>query len=184
MIFNTSVCKGPDGYILAIEIGGKHPWVGVGFTCIFAKSDDLLNWELIDPETHSYDKGRYTACPVLRYVDGWYYMICLESMPASRWVPYITRTRDFETFEMGHYNPVMWFDDNDRIVEHPEWFSQEHLEYIANSPNCNVSDLDICDYKGKTIILYSWGNQLGNEFLAWAEYDGSSAEFLKSFYVN
>lgn len=184
MVFNTSVCKGPDGYIMAIEIGGKHPWVGIGFTCIFAKSTDLLSWELIEPDTHSYDKGRYTACPVLRYVDGWYYMICLEAMPASRYVPYITRTKDFATFEMGHYNPVMWFDDDDRMVEHPEWFSPEHLEYIANSPNCNVSDLDLCDYNDKTVIIYSWGNQLGNEFLAWAEYDGSTAEFLKSFYVN
>ena len=184
-IFNTSVCKGDDGYIMAIEIGGQnHPWVGRNFTCIFAKSTDLLNWELMDPMTYSYDKSRYTACPVLRYVNGWYYMICLEALPVSRYVPYITRTKDFESFEMGHYNPVMWFDDNDRLVEHPEWFTEEHLEYIANSPNCNVSDLDICDYNGKTIILYSWGNQMGNEFLACAEYDGSSEEFLESFYVN
>ena len=35
---------------------------------------------------------------------------------------------------------------------------------------------------GKTLITYSWGNQYGKEFLALAEYDGSSEEFLKSFF--
>ena len=75
MVFNTSVCKGPDGYIMAIEIGGKHPWVGVGFTCIFAKSDDLIHWTLLDPKESSYSRDRYTACPVIRWHDGYYYMI-------------------------------------------------------------------------------------------------------------
>lgn len=183
-VFNNSVCKGPDGYIMAIEIHGETPWPKKGFTCVFAKSTDLKNWELMDMVKHAYEPSRYTACPVLRWADGWYYMICLESMPCHRWVPYITRTRDFETFQMGHINPVMWFDDDDKIVQHPEWFTAEQLDYIANAANCNASDLDICEYNGKTVILYSWGNQLGKEFLAEAEYDGPMAEFLKSFYVD
>ena len=182
-IYNNSVCKGPDGYHIAIEIHGRPDWVGQGFTCVFARSSDLMDWELLDPLRYAYDRERYTACPVLRYTDGYYYMICLEALPMKRYVPYITRTRDFEIFEMGHYNPVMWYDDDDKAVQHPERFSAEQLDYIANSVNCNVSDLDICDYDGKTVILYSWGNQRGKEFLAEAEYDGSMAEFLKSFYV-
>lgn len=184
-VYNNSVCKGPDGYIMAIEINGKTtPWPCKGFTCVFAKSADLVNWEMLDMATHAYEPSRYTACPVLRYADGWYYMICLESMPCHRWVPYITRTKDFENFQMGHFNPVMWFDDDDRIVQHPEWFTAEQLDYIANAADCNNSDLDICEYNGKTVILYSWGNQLGKEFLAEAEYDGSMEEFLKSFYID
>lgn len=183
-IFNNSVCKGPDGYVMAIEISARNGWSAKGFTNIFAKSQDLLNWELLDPETYVYDKSRYTACPVLRYVDGYYYMICLESLPCHRWVPYITRSRDLQTFQMGHYNPVMWFDDEDRKVQHPQWFTAEELEYIATAANTNVSDVDICEYKGKTVILYSWGNQLGKEFLAEAQYDGTMEEFLKSFYVD
>ena len=42
--------------------------------------------------------------------------------------------------------------------------------------------MDVCEFKGKTYILYSWGNQLGIEFVAQAEYDGSMNEFLMSFY--
>ena len=35
----------------------------------------------------------------------------------------------------------------------------------------------MCYYGGKTVITYSWGNQLGKEFLALAEYDGTEEEF-------
>ncbi|MBQ3141334.1 MAG: hypothetical protein IJC25_05175 [Clostridia bacterium] len=83
-VFNTSVCKGRDGYIMAIEIGGDDPIVGNAFTCVFARSDNLLDWELLPPEIYNYDRSRYTACPVIRYVDGYYYLICLESLPAYR----------------------------------------------------------------------------------------------------
>ena len=54
--------------------------------------------------------------------------------------------------------------------------------YAENAVNCNNSDFDLCDYNGKTIITYSWGNQLGKEFLALAEYHGNSREFLQSFF--
>ena len=49
--------------------------------------------------------------------------------------------------------------------------------------DCNNSDFDLCDYQGKTVITYSWGNQFGKEFLALAEYDGPSSEFLQSFFA-
>ncbi len=44
------------------------------------------------------------------------------------------------------------------------------------------NDVDLCEFRGKTIITYSWGNQQGTEFLAEAVYDGSLASFLKSFF--
>ncbi len=43
-LYNPSVCKGDGKYMLAIEIGGENPAVGVPFTCVFAESADLLNW--------------------------------------------------------------------------------------------------------------------------------------------
>lgn len=181
-LYNTSMCKGPNEYILAIEINGTSKYVGKAYTNLFAKSTNCMDWELLDPEEYIYDPARYTACPALRYVDGYYYIICLEKMPGHRWVPYISRSKDLKNFEFGLYNPVMWFDDNDKIVQHPENFTEEELAHIANAVDCNNSDVDLCEYKGKTIILYSWGNQLGTEFLAEAEYDGTVEEFLKSFF--
>ena len=181
-LFNTSVCKGDGRYVMAIEIGGKNPAVGRPFTCVFAESEDLIHWTLLDMMEYSYARDRYTACPCIRYVDGYYYMIYLESAPCHRWIPYIVRTKDLKDFELGVTNPITWPDDDDKQVIDPARFTAKELDYIENAVDCNNSDFDLCDYGGKTVITYSWGNQYGKEFLALAEYDGSSAEFLKSFF--
>lgn len=185
-VYNNSVCKGRDGYYMAIELGGDPEIVGKPFTIVFAKSADLLNWELLDMTTHVYTRERYSACPVLRYCadDERYYMIYLEGLPCHRWQPYIVRTADFELFELGHKNPIMFSDDNDKIVQRPEKFTDEQLAYINGAINCNNSDVDLCEFGGKTVILYSWGNQYGKEFLAEAEYDGPVNEFLHSFFAD
>ena len=183
-IYNTSVCRADKKYIMAIEIGGDDPIVGKPFTCIFAESTDLIAWTLLDTMAYSYCRDRYTACPCLRYYDGYYYIICLESAPFHRWIPYIARSRDLKDFELGVINPVMWFDNDDKKVIHPERFTAAELDYIAHAVNCNNSDFDMCEYHGKTVITYSWGNQYGKEFLALAEYDGSEEEFLKSFFAD
>ena len=181
-LYNTSVCKGDGKYVMAIEIGGKHPAVGRPFTCVFAESTDLVHWSLLDMMEYSYSRERYTACPCIRYVDGFYYMIYLEGAPCHRWIPYIVRSRDLKVFELGITNPIMWPDDLDKQVIHSERFTDDELDYIEHAVNCNNSDFDLCEYNGKTLITYSWGNQYGKEFLALAEYDGSNEEFLKSFF--
>lgn len=182
MIYNNSVCKGPDGYMMAIEIKAPAEIAGRPFTNIFAKSQNLLDWEVLPPDQYVYTKDRYSACPVIRYADGYYYMIYLESMPCARWAPYIVRSADLIDYELGLVNPIMFFDDRDKIVLRPEKFSNEQLSYIESAIDCNNSDVDLCEYNGKTIITYSWGNQHGKEFLAEAEYDGPMEEFLKSFF--
>ena len=182
-LFNTSLCRGEDGYMLAIEIGGTHPAVGRPFTGVFAHADRPDgDWQMLPMEEYVYDPSRYTACPTIRYYDGWYYIINLESAPLHRYISYIVRTRDFKNYELGDINPVMMFDDGDKRIEHPEYFSAEEIATIENAANCNNSDIDLCEYNGKTVILYSWGNQLGREFLAWAEYDGTEQEFLESYF--
>jgi len=180
--FNTSVCKGPDCYIMAIEIGGTHPLVGEPFTIVFAQSRDLIHWEMLPMEDCAYDRDRYTACPVIRYHDGFYYMIYLEGAPAYRWIPYIVRTADFREFELGLTNPIMFPSHEDKKVIRPERYSQEQLAYLANGINSNNSDIDMCEHNGKTVIVYCWGNQLSAQNLALAEYDGPEEEFLKSFF--
>ncbi len=182
-IYNTSFCKGEDGYVLAVEI--SHPIEIAGdkpYTIVFAKSQDLIHWEFLDFDKYVYVKDRYAACPAIRYVGGYYYMIYLETFPAYNSAPYITRSKDLLDWDIAPLNPIMFYDKNDRIVEHPERFTKEELEDIQLALDTNNSDVDLCEWKGKTIILYSWGNQLGHEFLAWAEYDGSMQEFFESFY--
>ena len=166
---------------MAIEIGGNDPMVGVGFTCVFAESSDLINRTLLDHEKYSYSNDRYTC---IRYYDGYYYIICVERAPFHRWIPYIVRSRDLSDYELGVINPFMWFDNDDKKVICPERFTKEELDYIENAVNCNCSDIDMCNYDGKTVITYSWGNQLGKEFLDLAEYDGTEEKLLRSFFAD
>ncbi|MBP3323120.1 MAG: hypothetical protein J6M16_02895 [Clostridia bacterium] len=181
-LFNTSICKAEDKFVLAIEIGGKHEAVGVPFTCIFAVSDDMINWQLLDIMEYSYNRDYYSACPCIRYYGGYFYMIYLEGLPHHRWFPYIVRSKDLKNWELGITNPIMCPSDEDKIILYPETLTKAQTDYLLNAVDCNNSDFDIAEYKGKCYITYSWGNQFGKEFLALAEYDGSEEEFLKSFF--
>lgn len=178
--YNTSICKSEDGYVLAIEIGAPLEVAGIRYTMIFAKSKDLLSWEILDTNKYIHTPERYSACPVIRYCDGFYYMIYLEELPLYKFVPYIARSKDLSDWEVAPVNPVMFYSDEDKLLAAD--FTTEEKERILTSLNTNNSDVDLCEYNGKTIILYSWGNQCGCEYLAKAEFDGSMEEFFKSFF--
>ena len=178
--YNTSLAKGKDCYVMAIEIGKPEEIAGVPFTIVFAKSKDLKTWELLDPTKYVHTKDRYSACPVIRYSNGYYYMIYLEEFPLYKFCPYIARSVDLLCWEIAPVNPVLFYGDEDRVLAGD--FSEEEIERINTSLNTNNSDVDLCEFNGKTIILYSWGNQMGREFLAQAEYDGPLSEFFESFF--
>jgi len=180
-IFNTSVCKGADGYVMAFEIGRPAEETGVAFTTRFAVSDDLLNWRLTSSEC-VYSKDRYTACPALRYLDdGYYYMIYLEAYPGPEYEPHIVRSRDLMTWESSRFNPIMRHSDEDRRVL-GKAVSPEETERIRTAENLNNSDVDLCEFEGRTVIYYSWGNQQGIEHLAEAVYEGPMDELLKGYF--
>jgi len=179
-IYNTSICKGNGEYIMAIEIGAPKEIAGVPFTIIFARSMNLLEWEVLDPTKYVHTKDRYSACPVIRFSEGLYYMIYLEEMPYYKFVPYIARSANLKEWEIAPVNPVLFYNEEDKILAGK--FTEEEKRWILNSLDTNNSDVDLCEYNGKTIILYSWGNQMGREFLAYAEFDGAMNEFFKSFF--
>lgn len=195
-LFNTSVCKGPDGYRMAIEVSSAtipgdplyakelDPVIGVPFTEFFLKSDDLYNWEWL-PYDHCLSAERYTACPVMRYSDGYYYIICLLRMPHIRYAPYIYRTKDFFTWEVGLHNPVLMFSKEDRILKpgiDESQFTAEQLDRIRNHFNINNCDLDLCEFEGKTHIFYLTGDQGSFGCMCEAVYDGPLDEFFKAFF--
>ena len=182
--YNTSVCKGRDGkYILAIEAGRPAELVGKGFTNFFATSDDLVHWTMMDDSIRYSDK-RYTACPVLRYVagDDYYYMICLEALPLKRYASYIYRTKDFMTWEVGLHNPVLMVDENDRRIMEGRSFPKETEELIHTYLNINNCDIDLCEFEGRTHIIYLTGDQMTVGFACLAVYDGPLDQFFPSFF--
>lgn len=184
-LWNTSVCKGKDGYVMAIEVreneGCKDPAVGVGFTSFFAKSSDLVNWEMM-PDECSYTKDRYNACPAIRYESGWYYMICLEALPAGRYASYIYRSKNFIDWEVGFHNPIMMYNDEDRVAKEGIEFSEEEIKLLETGLNINSSDMDLCEFEGKTHIFYANGDQQTYSFVCEAIYDGKLCDFLERFF--
>ena len=184
-LWNTSVCKGEDKYVMAIEVCSEPDIeikeIGIGFTTFFAVSEDMENWEML-PDKYSYTPTRYNACPALRYSKGYYYMICLEALPCQRYAPYIYRTQDFENWEVGFHNPMMMWSDEDRIPKKDAVFTEEELELLRTGLNINCSDLDFFEYDGKTHIYYANGDQMHYSFLCEAVYDGPLDRFLEHFF--
>lgn len=178
-IFNTSLCKDPQGYILMFEIGKPAEEAGTRFTARFARSTDLKTWTLTPPECN-YSKDRYTAPHCLRYVDGYYYNFYLESMKGG-YAQSVVRSKDLITWERTPIHPFLMWGDEDKQIANPK-FTEEQRKHIAESENRNNSDFDYCEFEGKLVINYSWGNQRGLEFLAEARFDGTEKEFLAALF--
>ena len=179
-LFNTSVCKAGDRYIMAIEVGRPPEVVGVPFTNRFAESKDLKTWRLL-PEDRVFTKDRYSACPSIRFLDGRFYMTYLEARPGPSYETHIVRSKDLIRWESSPLNPVLVASRQDKAVANPK-LTAEQRKTIAGAVDRNNSDVDFCEFRGRTIIIYSWGNQQGTEFLAEAVYDGSLMSFLRGFF--
>ncbi len=179
--YNTALTKGPDGYVLLMEAGSPQEHVGVGFTFFFATSPDLIHWTFMDYD-RGFSKERYNGGPWMKYSEGYYYVISVTLLPCDRFTNYIFRTRDFIDWEVGAYNPLLMPDEDDRLIS-PRAVDMDEafLESMKTAFISSDSDIDMCDYNGKTYICYNVGNQLGTTgWLAEAEYDGTVAEFLKA----
>lgn len=179
-LFNSSVCKAVDRYILAFEVGRPPEVVGVPFTTRFAESSDLKSWKLLNDQ-HVFTKDRYSACPSIRYLDGQFYMTYLEAMPGPAYETYIVRSPDLIHWEPSPLNPMLRASPDDKHIASAKLIANERAKITA-ATDINNSDVDFCEFRGKTVINYSWGNQQGTEFLAAAEYDGPVAKFLKSYF--
>jgi len=78
-------------------------------------------------------------------------------------------------------NPVLKVSSHDKQIANKK-LPDSQVQKMLKSENCNNSDIDFCEYKGKLIINYSWGNQRGMEFLGEAVYHGTQEQFLKGWF--
>lgn len=179
-IFNTSICKSDDYYVLMYEIGKPPALAGKRFTAMFATSKDLRIWQLL-PNQCNYARDRYTAPHCLRYLDGWFYDFYLEAHKGPVYDTRVVRSKDFIHWEQSPLNPVLRFSDEDKKIANPNFTTQQR-EQIAQAENINNSDIDFCVYKGRLIINYSWGDQRGTEHLAEAVYEGTLEQFLRAWF--
>jgi len=182
-IYNTGVCKMNGIYTLLMEISAPVEEAGERpFTFRFATSPDMIHWELT-PRECVFQKDRYAGGPAIYTVDdGYYYVLYLEAYPGPSYSNCIARSKDLIRWEYSPINPVMMYNEaEDKQIANP-FLTPEEQQQIADALDINNSDMEICEFNGRTIIYYSWGNQQGIEFLAEASYEGTMKEFLQSWF--
>ncbi len=194
--FNSQIAGNAEvGYYIILESGphvypvgmwdteypknfiGKNSW-----TMFFAKSSDMIHWEFLDYE-EPFSKDEGTGGPALKYSDGWFYLMADCLLPRKIFVNYMYRTKDFKDWYVGYYNPIMMPSDEDRQIS-PRYtdITDAERERLKTAFHVNNTDLDLCDWNGKTYINFACGNQKGNYWMAEAICDMPMAEFLKSYF--
>ncbi|MBE6588877.1 MAG: hypothetical protein E7643_01740 [Ruminococcaceae bacterium] len=181
-IYNMNIAKMGDVYTMLIEISAPAEECGRPFTFRFLQSRNLTDWELM-PSECVFQKERYAGSPSLYAFDGdpYYYVGYLEAYPEARYANSIARSKDLIHWEYSPVNPVLMYDEEDRKIASP-FLSPADRQRIKDALNVNNSDMELCEFLGRTIIYYSWGDQRGTEFLAEACFEGPMHEFLRAFF--
>lgn len=166
--FNTAVTRGKDKFILLYETNDPQ-WIP--FTFRYQESTDLKNWKEIPGAI--YGKEKYVGGPALYYEGGWYYTLYLESLPKAAYDTRIARSKDLITWE-------------DAPKDRPfVTFNPEHKNIPLIKPEIsesNASDVELCYYKGKTILYFTGSDQTTAGDLQWATYDGTPKQLFEHFF--
>ena len=155
-LFNSSVCKDDKGYIMAYE--SNKP---VQFCFKFARSSDLSKWEKITGLAFTGVNHEYSACPVIRYFNPYYYVIYLHAAVKGHngWISYMARSKDLENWDLSPFNPIL---------------------EAGPGEGKNNSDVDMLQYEGRTYLYYATGDQQTWSTIRVAMYNG----LMKSFFEN
>ncbi len=157
-LFNCSVCREPGGYLMAYE--SNQP---VQFSFRFARSRDLHKWELVPDSLFTGQAREYSACPVIRYFDPYYYVIYLHAPREGHngWLSYLARSQDLKIWQLSPFNPL--------------------LEAEAGEGK-NNSDVDLFEYEGRTYLVYATGDQATWSAARLAQYNGPMQEFFEAHF--
>ena len=183
-IYNMNIAEKDGEYTLMIEISAPIEEAGpTQFTFRFMKSTDMTNWTMT-PSECVFQKDRYAGSPALYTLedDPYYYVGYLEGYPEYRFGNSLARSKDLINWEYSPINPVLMYDEvEDKKIASP-FLTPADRARIEAALDTNNSDMELCEYLGRTIIYYSWGDQKGTEFLAEACYEGSMKDFLTGFF--
>lgn len=183
MIYNMNIAEKDGIYTLLIEISAPIEEAGTPYTFRFLQSTDMTNWEMTPPEC-VFQKDRYSGSPSIYTVpdDPYYYVGYLENYPDYRFGQSLARSKDLINWEYSPINPMLMYNEfEDKQIASP-FLSPADRKRIDEALDTNNSDMEMCEFLGRTLIYYSWGDQKGTEFLAEAWYEGSMNELLKSFF--
>jgi hypothetical protein len=163
-IYNTSPAKTATGYVLTFEThqdGSDHGW----FYDQFLTSPDLVSWTQTGGSYFKVGYDTETACPLIRYVDGYYYLFQTQDNHAAtgpRYTTQVTRSTDLVNFE----------DSSITVLS----------SYPRTDEGNNNSDIDMIEYQGQLFITYGVGDQTTWGAMKWATYNGTLEQFVKAFF--
>jgi len=169
-LFNTSVCRDGQGFLMAYESNKPVQW-----SFRFARSKDLARWERV-PGVGFADlqEQSFCACPAIRYLAPYYYVIYgiqRDKGPGTRYeyllaetkyVTAIARSRDLALWELSP-------------TRHPM------LDPIPGE-GINNTDADLFEHEGNTYVYYATGDQATWGTIRVAMYAGPVREFLEAYF--
>lgn len=157
-LFNSSVCRDDNGFLMAYE--SDQP---VQFCFKFARSTDLSKWEKIPGLVFTGEKKEYSACPMIRYLKPYYYVIYLHAplKDHNGWISYMARSKDLEKWELSPFNPIL---------------------EATTGEGRNNSDVDMLEHEGRTWIYYATGDQETWGTVRVAMFDGTQKAFFESYF--
>jgi len=169
--FNTSVCRGPDGYILAYESNVPVQW------CFrMARSEDLANWTPIEALTFA-DKAERSvlANPAIRYVEPYYYLLVgihRHRGRAADSYQYHREDSRFFTFLLRSKDLALW-------DLSPTTYPMLEPEV---EDGINATDTDLFEFMGNTYLFYGAGWQDSRGTIRIKMYPGTMKACLESYF--
>jgi hypothetical protein len=172
-LFNTSVCRDDQGYVMAYESNKPVQW-----SFRFARSKDLSKWEKVQGIEFADVEGQ-SACanPTIRYFAPYYYMVYggwrwkgpgvhyQYLLPETKYVTFVARSKDLAVWELSPTRGPM----------------------LDPTPGegINNTDADLFEFQGNTYIYYATGEQT----VEWgtirvAMYSGPMKEMFKAYFPN
>jgi len=169
-LFNASVCRDDQGYVMAFESNKPVQW-----SFRFARSKDLSHWEKV-PGINCADlaESTYWACPAIRYFAPYYYVLYgamrekgpgksyQYRLPETKWVTFLARSKDLANWELSPTKGPMLDPDSGEGV--------------------NNTDADLFQYEGNTYVYYATGDQSTWGTIRVAMYAGPMQQMLEAFF--
>ncbi len=170
-LFNTSVCRDDQGYLMAYDSNEPVMW-----SFRFARSKDLSHWEDVPGLEFTDLEGKMAhGNATMRYFAPYYYAIYgiwsyqggpwvhyEYQLPETKYVTVVARSKDLVTWELSPTRSPM--------------LEPEPGEMINNT------DADLFEYQGRTYIYYATGNQYDIGTIRVAMYNGPMKEMLEAYF--
>eukprot|EP01049_Picozoa_sp_SAG25_P004463 SAG25_NODE_282_length_10426_cov_27.226784_2_plen_671_part_00 len=192
-------------HIMVIETNGDafpHSSWGAFFAATNLRTPDH-GWKLVAPQTHFVSSTLMTACPAIRFYDGYYYVAATSTgmCPRAGWenttnalcvVVFRYRTLRGGEWVLGNGGrPIVFPGDDDRRIA-PQWTptKAERAAILGHAPqdrgDINDSDFDFCDTAHGDVlgIFAGIANQASNPYfnIAASVQNMTSAQWLASYF--